>query len=252
MLINHVLPKRKELHDFLPLYVGYEKCASGHFFGPAIRDFFIIHYVKSGKGVVFINDTALEVSKGEAFVLCSGEMSKYVADEDEPWEYYWFAFSGTLAEKFRTLPSPVFAVSEEYFTSPVKLAVEDKLTPEYAAAQLFLLYGELFSNESQSEQCIVKKTASYINLNYMDNLSVDMLSEMVCLNRRYLSRIFKQQMGVSIMPYILQKRCDKAKEFLESGYNVCKTATMVGYGDPYTFSKMFKKVVGCSPSAFRK
>ena len=251
MPFNHVLPKRKEFHDFFPVFVGYEKCCSGHSFGPAIRDFIIIHYIKNGKGTFSSNGKDYTVSKGEAFIIFPGEVTRYEADKYNPWEYYWFSFGGTLTEKFLTLPSPIITVSEDIFILPVNMAIKNELTVEFAISKLYLLYGELFSDTEKFEQSAVKKTAAYINLNYMEDLSVERLSEVVNLDRRYLSRLFKSEMGISVMPYIISKRCEKAKAFLKSGYSVRQTASMVGYGDPYTFSKMFKKETGISPSNFK-
>ena len=50
MDFNYMFPKRMDLHDHYPIYIGCEECEPGHDFGPAIRDFTIIHYVKNGKG----------------------------------------------------------------------------------------------------------------------------------------------------------------------------------------------------------
>lgn len=251
MDFNYMFPKRMDLHDLYPIYIGCEKCEAGHDFGPAIRDFTIIHYVNSGKGKFTSKGKQYDVGPGEAFVINPGEVTYYVADTDDPWEYYWFSFSGSLADKFLGLESPIIKPSADVFLEPVKRAIEGALSVEFAVSKLYVLYGELFSDEANPEQGVIKKISRYIRHNYMEDISVETLARTVNLDRRYLTRIFKEETGLSIMPYILSVRCAKAKSFLEMGYNVRQTAAMVGYSDAYTFSKMFKKHTGISPSDSR-
>ncbi len=251
MDFNYIFPKRMDLHDLYPIYIGCEECEPGHDFGPAIRDFTIIHYVKCGKGKFTSKGTEYAVSQGEAFVINPGEVTYYIADQNEPWEYYWFSFSGSLADKFQSLESPIIKPSAEIFLEPVARAMEGSVSVEYAVSKLYVLYGELFSDEANPEQDVIKKISRYIRHNYMEDISVESLAKTVNLDRRYLTRIFKEETGLSIMPYILSVRCAKAKSFLEMGYNVRQTAAMVGYSDAYTFSKMFKKQTGVSPSDSR-
>ncbi len=251
MQSNYVFMKRDDLHDLFPIYVGFEECEPSHHFGPAIRDFCIIHYVKKGCGVFTRGGIDYHVHPGQAFVILPGEVTYYIADEKDPWEYYWISFAGSLAEKFNTLESPIITPSGDIFIDSVIRAQEGNLSTEYVMSKLFLLYGELFSDNCSTEQNIPKRIARYIRHNYMEELSLDSLAKMANLDRRYLTRIFKEETGQSIYPYILSIRCAKATEFLKLGYNVKQTANMVGYPDAYTFSKMFKKQTGFSPSDIR-
>ena len=71
------------------------------------------------------------------------------------------------------------------------------------------------------------------------------------MNRIYLSRIFKEDYGISIKKYIVSVRMNHAKKFLEDGHSVSDVADMVGYSDAFGFSKMFKSYFGVSPSNIR-
>ena len=75
-------------------YSGSESCAPGHFFGPAIRPHYLIHFIRSGRGKYIYQDSIFELEKGDAFLILPGETTKYIADEKEPWEYSWIAFDG--------------------------------------------------------------------------------------------------------------------------------------------------------------
>ncbi|HJA94340.1 MAG TPA: AraC family transcriptional regulator [Candidatus Eisenbergiella merdipullorum] len=79
-------------------YCGSESCTPGHFFGPAVRPHYLIHFIRSGKGTYLRRDEVHELSRGDAFLILPGETTKYIADEKEPWDYTWVAFDGTNAE----------------------------------------------------------------------------------------------------------------------------------------------------------
>ena len=82
--------------------------------------------------------------------------------------------------------------------------------------------------------------------------TVETLSHDAGLDRRYLSRIFKERYGVALKEYLIGVRMRRAGELLLKGYSVSESAYMVGYADAFNFSKMFRKTVGCSPSEYRK
>ena len=73
---------------------GFEECEPGHAYGPAVRNYYLIHFVKSGKGVFSVggNDYALE--KNSAFLIRPGVVSYYRADSDDPWHYAWLGIRG--------------------------------------------------------------------------------------------------------------------------------------------------------------
>ena len=79
-------------------YSGSESCAPGHFFGPAIRPHYLIHFIRSGRGRYLRRDSVYDLEKGDAFLILPGEATKYIADEKDPWEYTWIAFDGPDAK----------------------------------------------------------------------------------------------------------------------------------------------------------
>lgn len=55
---------------------------------------------------------------------------------------------------------------------------------------------------------------SYLDENYTKKITLDQLSERYFINKYYLTRIFREQFGVSINNYILEKRITHAKQLL--------------------------------------
>jgi len=80
-------------------YSGYEKCSAGHFFGPTVRVHYLIHLVINGKGLYQVGKNTYSVCTNQAFLIRPQEVTFYAADDEDPWEYLWFAFNGHEADR---------------------------------------------------------------------------------------------------------------------------------------------------------
>ena len=99
----------------------------------------------------------------------------------------------------------------------------------------------------------IEQVTQYINNHYGDELSRDTLADMVYLNPDYLSRKFKEEKGVSISSYIIEKRVEKAKERLcTTSMPINAVAMEVGYDNFAYFAKVFRTKTGLSPNEYRK
>ena len=238
----------KTFQDLNPLFAGYEQCEKGHVFGPAIREYYLIHHVLSGKGTYTVEGKTYHLSKGGTFLIKPGQLTVYQADEESPWFYVWIGFSGKLARELDPLP-PVLKVAPGVFHE-IKGAEEiSACRKEYLTAALFRLYCELFQG-SRREKDYAREVHDYITYNYMSDITVDGLAQMMSLDRRYLSRLFKSRYGMPVKKYLVEYRMEKAAEFLQKEIPVSRAAEMVGYRDVCNFSKMFRKVRGVSPGQY--
>ena len=110
-----------------------------------------------------------------------------------------------------------------------------------------------FSFKSREKKSLVESISKYLNENYTDDISLYTLSKNMYLSPVYISKIFKEITGDSPINYLILIRLSKAKELLEDSKLSIKTiAKMVGYNDPYYFSKLYKKYYGISPNKVRK
>ena len=102
--------------------------------------------------------------------------------------------------------------------------------------------------ETSVIQCIVEE----IQKNYTENITLTGLSEKYSISTGHLSTLLKEQLGLSFSEYLASKRIQKAKELLvDEKLSVDAIAAMVGYGDYFYFTKVFKKTAGMSPSKYR-
>ena len=85
--------------------------------------------------------------------------------------------------------------------------------------------------------------------NRMTNIRIDEIAHDLNLNREYLSRCFKREMGLSIQEYLIRTCLNKACELLKKGISIQKVSNLDGYNDQFAFSKIYKKYIGICPSA---
>lgn len=89
---------------------------------------------------------------------------------------------------------------------------------------------------------------------YDRNFDLELIAETIGMSSHYLSRLFKQETGVTITDYLIDIRIDKAKQYLTNyphmkNYEISQS---VGYGDPVYFQKLFKKVTGYTPREYKE
>ena len=93
------LLENKFQYNFMIYQIGYEKCKSDHRFGPCIRDFYVFHFVVSGRGYFKVKDKVFELKKGDGFLVPAGILFEYYAEPSDPYEYYWVGFNGVNSEE---------------------------------------------------------------------------------------------------------------------------------------------------------
>ncbi|MNL70597.1 Arabinose operon regulatory protein [compost metagenome] len=92
-----------------------------------------------------------------------------------------------------------------------------------------------------------------IGQRYSENLSAADIAEGVYLSPTYVRLLFKQETGETLFEYLTKVRIEQAKNLLKDPQNkLYEVCYAVGYTDPSHFSKLFKKITGSTPSAYRE
>lgn len=93
---------------------------------------------------------------------------------------------------------------------------------------------------------------SYVDNYYMEDLSLEKLSNLFFLSREHISRMFKKETGMPISKYVTNLRVEQAKYWLkETDETIYSISLMLGYQDEKFFSKLFKKVTRFTPYEYR-
>ena len=248
-MVDIIIGEKVEGCGVTPLFVGEDRCAPRHSFGPHIREYYIIHVCLSGKGVLHDKFGTHKISAGELFIIRQGETTVYTADGIDPWHYVWIAFSGEMCEKFNT-DSSTYRCPMEIITRLPELIRKEERSPYVYVAMIYELIYNLFSKKAESDK--LSEIKSFIDYNYMQNINVEKITKLFGFERSYLYRIFKSKYGVGVKEYILEVRCERAKQFLRDGHTVSETAYLVGYRDEFNFSRAFKMHAGYAPSEYKK
>ena len=122
-----------------------------------------------------------------------------------------------------------------------------------------LYYYELWletENDKKMTQSkiIAEKARVYIQEHYMDGgLNITEISKELYINQTYLRKMFKEEMGMTLLEFLTKYRMHMAKQLiLNTEFNLSKIAEMVGYNDVGYFSKCFKKYYHVSPKQMTK
>ncbi|MCR4656329.1 MAG: response regulator [Lachnospiraceae bacterium] len=92
-----------------------------------------------------------------------------------------------------------------------------------------------------------------IREHYMEDISLTSLAAKYSISTGHLSSVIKERLQVGFSDYISSLRMQRAKELLrDESMSIQEIAETVGYNDYFYFTKVFKKIVGISPSKYRK
>ncbi len=105
---------------------------------------------------------------------------------------------------------------------------------------------------SQPVNDTVRQVLTYIQENYAEPLSLEMLATHFNVSRSTLSHAFSRCTNSSVYDYILFCRVTHAKELLATGIQPAEAAYQCGFGDYSSFLRTFKKIAGLSPRAFQQ
>lgn len=145
-----------------------------------------------------------------------------------------------------------YAVGDGYIES----MAQSKSVSELASLNLSMFEDFIFrvrkhrTNPAVSAQ--IRSCRDYIELHAQQELKLPMLAKHVGYSQYYLSRKFKQEMGVSISTYIKYVRVERAKLMLVSASApIAQIAEMLHFASSSHFSDAFREVVGMTPQQYR-
>ncbi|WP_195575668.1 AraC family transcriptional regulator [Paenibacillus sp. 1001270B_150601_E10] len=109
------------------------------------------------------------------------------------------------------------------------------------------------TQETNQHATMIREMSSFIEREFANpNMSLDYLSEQYHINPKYVSKLFKENTGQKFVDFLIDIRMNEAKRLLlNTNHNIQEIAEQVGYLNAISFSRVFKKVMGSSPSDYR-
>lgn len=159
--------------------------------------------------------------------------------------------SEDYSKYFELVQSVLCTASSDSYVRDVKIA--EKLT------QLISMLMEDAWNPAHDmihtgrKRLSVYEIKDYIDKHYAEKLSLEELANGFYMNKQYLSKIFKEQFGITVNGYVGQVRISKAKSLLRfTEMSVEEIGASVGISDSNYFARTFKKIEGVTPSEYRR
>ena len=260
-------------HDEQEIYlesVGYNDF---HFIKPyyltRTRTQYTFHFVLSGKGILNINDKTFNVSRHQVFAVNTQCTFSYYPDLNDPWEYVWFDFNGSMAEKYFTsfgfsednpiadCAFPQLIISE--LSSLLKRALNKSYVSyfDYISA-FYKLISTIGCNKNDTvffcQPDYVEEIKRYIEHKFTDeDFNIENLAKAMHISHSHLCKIFKSHEGISVISYVNILKLNYASKLLrQTDLSVREIAFMSGFRDYEHFLKSFKKKFGVTTSEYRE
>ncbi|MBP3578505.1 MAG: AraC family transcriptional regulator [Lachnospiraceae bacterium] len=258
------------IQKYMPDYY-YSKVVDvvGHESTRHVHKEFEIYYMKEGSCTYHIKEYTFKVKPGDV-ILIPGNTSHRTT-------YGGVAHSRLLVNCSEAyIPAPVLerigTIGYLYRNHKVISQLEElfaKIEHEYSHADtlsaevlkcftaelMFVILRHKNEHEIKRESNdFVSTVQEYIQNNYMNDVKLSSIAEMLSVSQEHLSRVFKQETGIGFKEYLTGFRLQKAEDMLkyETGRAVSEVAYACGFNDGNYFSYIFKKTYGVSPTEVRR
>ncbi|MEH6995755.1 AraC family transcriptional regulator [Neobacillus drentensis] len=231
-------------------------------------------FITKGTGEVVINGKKNDLSPGKLIVFTPGMICNKTTSPSNPLEFYFIRFTYAAAFEKKEqwhfkLPQeisfPLHGVYTIKNSSGVVILLDEihslsKRRGSTIAFKQKILFQELLltllqdfhvQTISKDTRQVIEETIDYIGHHYHQVINVTDLAKMAGLSKSHYSRLFKKFTGYSQIEYLTHLRIDRVKELLaHSEIRIKEVSQNVGYEDELYFSRIFKKIVGVSPTQF--
>lgn len=263
----------RQVKDLCLTRCGIQQCRSTHSWGPKSRPQYHMHFILEGKGYLEIENQTYHLKRGQIFLIPPNIISHYYADLSDPWHYAFVSFVGSQAEKYIHqagfsenifvrdcyLPPEQYSKFIHEMLEAHQLTIANELKRTGLLFCLLSLLTDTFQTSNASTQyehpgsTYLEHAIQFIQFNYKRNIQVNDIANYIGITRSYLFSIFKKNLNTSPKEYLLHYRMNKAMTLLKTtSFPISDISEYVGYENPLTFSKMFRNIVGVSPSHYRR
>jgi AraC-type DNA-binding domain-containing proteins len=134
----------------------------------------------------------------------------------------------------------------------------NNLQNNYACTSILCEIYSQFSSKKNGENAALKKKQlfndiiDYIKWNRSKDIKVAEIADHFGYNKRYISYLFSTISGETLKQYIIKEKIELAKfQLCETNDNISEIAYQLGFNDNHNFMKVFKKLVGLTPTQYR-
>jgi AraC-like DNA-binding protein/ligand-binding sensor protein len=123
---------------------------------------------------------------------------------------------------------------------------------EIFATHISTLANEIVVQEDEAESPMIRRARAYIHANQADPIDLDQVAKAMHVSTFYFCKMFKKATGLTFTDYLSRVRVEKAKSLLLNPHlRISEIAYDVGFQSLTHFNRMFRKIVGESPTHYR-
>jgi len=233
-------------------------------------DEFILVYVTRGSGT-FVDGVGRShrVAAGDGLIHLPDQPHSLIADLDGQWVEYWIVADATFVESMLALgvvdatrPVVQAGVHPTLIDRFERIADDlremhdedvDRLAVQYHELLVEMNHHAAGGGADPSDRAMVQRACRRLAESFDRRLALPELATSLNVGYERFRKVFREQVGLSPGEYRVRRRIDRARELIvQQRLSNKQIAALLGYADPFAFSKQFKKVVGQSPAAFRR
>ncbi len=235
----------------------------GAVFGPVVRDYYVIECCTEGDGAVIINNRTFPLKGGDLIILRPGDTLVHLCSVNSPRKGYWCNVFGMAMEGFLRqaqidsqqpyAPREAFPFVLEALKGLYERREEkDSGAPLRASGTVLAIMGEILRYAPRRERSYIREALHLMEARYDQLKDVAEIAAALGLDRSYFSVLFKAETGLPPARYLLELRVRKSLILLKTtDCNMTEVALACGL-PPENYCRVFKKVMGSTPSEYRR
>lgn len=232
----------------------------------------ILFYCLKGKGYYKLDNVRYELKANQFIILpATTKLVSYWADPTDPWTIYWVHFTSSGIDSFnqalgigQNLEPVDIPYNNEgldiwdkmYESISTGYTLQNMLNTNLCLPHLIATFiyphKHLSEPANSREEANVVQTIQYMKNNLDKRLTVEDMACLTHLSVSHFSKLFRKSTGMPPIDYFIHLKMQKACHLLRTtDLRIKQIAALLGYEDPYYFSRLFKKNNNNSPEEFR-
>ncbi len=268
-----------QTHAFELYQIGDLSCANAYIGPVHLQNCYEISYIMAGVGQFVCDNVEYPVRQGDVFINRLGEEHYTKSSAYDPLRFFYvgFLFSSNpviqreyadVIRLFEQRERPViqdrFHISSTFLSmfneflsdSPLKELVVDSCLQQLVC----MTYRDFISaektvyaqkNKRNNVDSVLYEIINYVDLNIQTIRHLSDISRHLGYSYSYISSVFSEEMGMTLKVYVDNKKIEYAKSLLYKGAVITDVAEAMGYDSVHTFSRVFKRKTGMSPTVYR-
>lgn len=229
----------------------------------------ILIYCENGKGFITFENEQFALTKNQVFIIPANKAHSYEAEISKPWSIYWLHFKGTNISLHSSISGKIINLNDTRLSDRLNLFEEiyqnlemgfypDNLEYSSICLQHFLAsikYTDQFLKIKTTDTevlDVIPMSIIYMKNNLTNKITLYEIAQHVGYSSSYFGSLFLEKTSFTPMEYYNQLKIQKSCSLLQfSTMKIKEIAYLLGYYDPFHFSKSFRLVMEISPREYR-